>query len=579
MAERAAAPPVELRLLRRAWGLAGDAYVRLLAVRPLYVLGVLVLAQWLTVLSWALTVRHNGWLYYQGGDQTYYYSSAWSIAHGHIPQSPIGYGWSLLLAPLAGIAGTNILGALPAIVVLQAAVLLPLGLLGVYGIGERIAGRTLGYLAAAGWIVAPFLATPGFVHRYHERWVEQFLPQAFGFTGLADFLSMIVVVGAAYVFLRALDTDGAADAAIAGLLTGFAIGVKPANVLFVAGPALAVLVARRWRVAVVYGVAILPAVLALALWKEKGLGHLPLFSSSGSGVRIAAGATAAGLPVAGLPGYLDLNWSNLGANMAQIREFFWSMRLVEWLPLAGLVAVARASLAKAAFLGGWLAAFVFIKGTSGSTGVQNATFWRLLMPAWPAYLLLAVSLPLLVPGVARALKRHVPVPRTLAWRSVPVVAAAAALAAVPVVAMAALPAAHGRAIVDDYDFNTLVPVADFGLRATVHGSEVTLTWSRRHSAGVNEFYRVYQSRPSGQTPVGGLSEYRDGIACVSQRSGASSCRLLMHLLPPTRATHAVNEPGPGGQTYRVALLANWIDDTGKGDVLLVSEPVTVTVAR
>jgi hypothetical protein len=265
--------------------------------------------------------------------------------------------------------------------------------------------------------------------------------------------------------------------------------------------------------------------------------------------------------------------------MAQIREFFWSMRLVEWLPLTGLVAVARVSLAKAAFLGGWLAAFVFVKGTSGSTGVQNATFWRLLMPGWPAYLLLAVSLPLLVPGVARALKRHVPRPRALAWRSAPLVAAAALLGAVPLVATAALPAAHGRAIVDDYDFNTLVPVGDFGLRASVSGPAVTLTWSPQAAADVADFYRVYVSNPGGQSPLGGLTGYRDGIACVPKTSGASSCRVLMQLRPATRATSFVDAPGAGTHTYRVGLFANWVDDPNAGDVLLLSEPVRVTIGR
>lgn len=580
MAERVAPLAPELRLLRRGWGLAADAYAWLLGVRPRYVLAALVGVQWLAVLAWAVTVRHNGWLYYQGGDETYYYTSAWAIVHGHIPQSPIGYGWSLLLAPLAAAAGPNVLGALPVIVVVQTLVLLPLGLVALYGIGTRVAGRPLGYLAAAGWIAAPFLATAGFVHRYHPQWVEQFLPQAFGFTGLADFVSMIVIAVAAFLFLRALDADSLPDAALAGLVTGFAIGVKPANVLFVAGPALAVLVARRWRVALVYGVAFLPAVLALALWKDKGLGHLPILGSA-EGVRVAAGATATALPVAAASSYVHLSWSDLGANMAQIREFFWSMRLVEWLPVAGLVAVARVSLSKAAFLGGWLAAFVFVKGASGDTGVQDATFWRLLMPAWPAYLLLAVSLPLLVPGVAASLRRHVPHARAVRWRSAPLVVAAALLGAFPLAAMAALPSQHDRSIVDDFDFNTLVPTADFGLRASVHGRSVVLHWSRQGSVDVDEFYRLYRSRQGGQAPIGGLTGYTKGIACLAKASGASSCRVLMQLLPPTSGTSAVDRPLPDGYTYRVALLANWAHDTspGAGDVLLLSEPVNVTVRR
>ena len=36
-------------------------------------------------------------------------------------------------------------------------------------------------------------------------------------------------------------------------------------------------------------------------------------------------------------------------------------------------------------------------------------------------------------------------------------------------------------------------------------------------------------------------------------------------------------PGPGRWSYRVGLSANWLNDRTKGDVLLLSEPVTVTV--
>ena len=52
---------------------AGDRIRRaqqiVLSIRPAYVLGGLILTQWLGVLALALSVRHNGWLYYAGGDQ------------------------------------------------------------------------------------------------------------------------------------------------------------------------------------------------------------------------------------------------------------------------------------------------------------------------------------------------------------------------------------------------------------------------------------------------------------------------------------------------------------------------------
>ena len=81
--------------------------------------------------------------------------------------------------------------------VAQVLVLGPIALLCVYGIAARIGGRLLGYWASLLWVIAPFAAIPLFVDRYHERWIEQFLPQALGLTAMADFPSMVIVLAAA----------------------------------------------------------------------------------------------------------------------------------------------------------------------------------------------------------------------------------------------------------------------------------------------------------------------------------------------------------------------------------------------
>ena len=183
MAERtfpAAAPSRLWTLALRTWGWA-------IGLRPLYVLGLLAVVQWLALIGLVASIHHNGWLFYQGGDETFYYTAGWGMSGGHLPPTSIGYGWSLLLSPIALFAGPSFLAALPAIVLLQVLVLLPLGLWFAYGLGERIAGRWLGYTVAVGWVVAPYLVIPGFADRFHARWVEQFLPQALGLTGLADF--------------------------------------------------------------------------------------------------------------------------------------------------------------------------------------------------------------------------------------------------------------------------------------------------------------------------------------------------------------------------------------------------------
>jgi hypothetical protein len=44
--------------------------------KPSSILGTLVIAQWAAVAVFALVVEHNGWLFYQGGDETFYYTGS-----------------------------------------------------------------------------------------------------------------------------------------------------------------------------------------------------------------------------------------------------------------------------------------------------------------------------------------------------------------------------------------------------------------------------------------------------------------------------------------------------------------------
>ena len=84
-----------------------------LSVRAAYVLGVLIAVQWLAVLAFALTVRHNGWLFYSGGDQLWHYTDAYVLGHRLQPPSFVGYGWSMLLLPVTYFTGPNLVSALP----------------------------------------------------------------------------------------------------------------------------------------------------------------------------------------------------------------------------------------------------------------------------------------------------------------------------------------------------------------------------------------------------------------------------------------------------------------------------------
>src|SRR4029450_611569 len=147
---------------------------------------------------------------------------------------------------------------------------------------------------------------------------------------------------------------------LGGALFGAAIGTKPSNALLAAGAVLGYAVARRGREGAYFAAAALPALLALAFWKYRGLGELPAFAAEH--VRLAAGSNVAAID---LNRYLDLDLDHWLDQMDQLREHFFSARVAQWVPVAGLIAVLRVRRgAVAALLGGWLGAYLLVKGFS-----------------------------------------------------------------------------------------------------------------------------------------------------------------------------------------------------------------------
>ena len=549
------------------------AAARSLPGQPWCVLAPLVLVQWAAVAAFALTVRHNGWLYYQGGDESAYYTSAWALSQGHLPVTAIGWGWSTLLAPIALLAGSNFLNALPAIVVLQCVVLLPVALVSVYAIGCRLGGRLLGYGAAGLWIAAPFALILAADPRYHDRYVEQFLPQALGLTGLADFPSMVALLAAAALILRTLDERGTTNAVLAGLVAGFAVGVKPANAIFLLGTALAFLCARRLREGLVFGLALLPALVALAVWKQRGLGTMPLFAL-GPHVLAAGGLSLPEPPslLASLGGrYVEIDWHRIDQNLVTLREFFWNTRLLQFLPLFGLVAVLRRSVPAAALLGGWFAAFFVIKGSNQYATVDSGSFFRFLLPALPAYFLLAAAIPLLVPVLGgRAVRAGARTRSLLQFRRPRLVVGVTALALAVAPALLFLTAPHlpGRQAAKYFQNGTYIPLGgQLSVTPTVTPEfAVKLSWPSVARRGVAVRYRVLR------TDV-------DPVACNPVAGGTLDCSIapVMTDAGLTRGLTFTDEPGVGRWWYTVGMVANWLDDPTKGDVLLASKPVAVDV--
>jgi hypothetical protein len=532
--------------------------------RPRTVLGTLIGAQIAATLLLAARVPHNGWVYFQGGDQIALATTGWLLGQLDLPPTEVGYVWPLVFAPITWLTGPTYVQALPPLLALQVLVLAPLAVVCIYGIAARIGGRLLGYWASFLWVIAPFVAIPLFVDRYHEKWVDHFLPQALGLTAMADYPSMVLVLGAVLFVVRSLPPDRLIDAALAGLLLGAAGGLKPANLLVGVGVALGYLVARRWQAGLVCVAALVPSLLVLALWKQRGLGEIPALTLEGTRLAAGAGFVAFDLP---LDRYLELDVDHWRDQMAQLREFFWSARLVQWAPFAGLLAVVRVRRgAIAALLAGWLGAFILVKGFSTRADIQANTFWRLLMPAWPAYLLLLASIPLLVPTLARRLGERVRPAAAPSLAPKWLLVAAALILAVPAAVIfvsSPLAPSTAKTVVQEFGSGNILTPVDTGVRlaTTRVGGAQRLTW-RGGPSRADVFYRVYRTdRPGPDT------------ACLVSAGTAWYCYLRSTPIGTTRKREFVDPSPPPGATYRIGVGTNWLDDPRLGDVFAFSPPV------
>jgi len=523
-------------------------------VRPAYVLAALVGIQWIAVLALALTVRHNGWLYYAGGDQLWHYSGAYLMAHGHLPRALVGYGWSILLLPISAFAGPSLVSALPAIVLFNTVVLLPVALLCIYGIAARIAGRLFGYFAAALWVALPYLGILSVQPGYHQKYTELTLPQALGLSSVPDFPSTVCLIVAAYLALRATESASWHAAAGTGLAAGYAIAIKPSNALFLVAPAVLLLVVRRRQV-LPFAAGLAPALLTLALWKYRGLGEIA--AGPAEPTRLALGG-----------GLLDrihrpeLNsWEHLHQVVLGLREHFWVARVIEWLPLAGCTALLLRSLRGFLLVGTWFIAYLLVKGTYVLASIDDASFFRLLMPAFPAYVLLGAAVVLLVP---RARARPAPVTAVPQRRlTLAVAVAAVVFAVVPLGVIAATPRLHDGGEQALQLGISLIPVSTtIDAHAVSVGDGVRISWRPQRTRGGSLFYHVFR----GHEP---------DVGCGGRLNGASDdCRLYADDVGATRSSTFVDHPPPGVWIYRVGVAANWLNDPTLGDVYVISPPVS-----
>lgn len=548
-----------------ALGRATDALTR----HVVLALGVIVGVQVLATVALFFSVNHNGWLTYQGGDQIWLVTSGWLLGKGLIGYAFTSYGWPMMLAPLTWIAGSSSIELLPLTTILQVAVLGPIATLSVYDIGSRLAGRLAGLWCAAVFVAAPFVAIPFFVDRYHDSWVDQVLPQALGLTQQADFPSVVAVLVAAAFTVRALEAGAQREALLAGTFAGVALALKPANALFLAAPAVAFVLARRWRHALLFAIALVPALVALTIWKARGLGTVPLFAQTSA--TLAAGFGEPVLAESWIERTFDIDFETWKQNMSNLREFTFSARIVQFLPLAGALAVARRSVPVAGLLLTWLLAYVVVKGSASVATIESGSYWRLVMPALPAFALLAAAVPLLVPTfLARMGDRLAPLPaRRVGTRAT--VATVVVLGLIPIAVLLVASPSRVQAVDDPairYGSRSLivdtinVPVDEavirLDVRRTPDGNELRWTDSTRRA---DTFYRVYRATLSGGFPD-----------MVCEPRGADRCELRSETLGTTREHRWLDPSPPADAVYRVGVAANWLDEPDRGDVFALSPP-------
>lgn len=239
--------------------------------------------------------------------------------------------------------------------------LLPVALACVYGVAALVGGARLALFAAALWAFAPFALHPLFDARYRDIYKDRFLLQAEGLAEAGEFHAAVALLVSALFAAWAIRTGGVQWGALAGAAAAIACALDSSAILFAPAALLALLLPRRWR-------ALVPLAAGLAV----------------------------GVAVAGLPPAPE-SWANLDANQDGIREFFWSVRVLEWLPLAGVLGVARRSPPLAVLLGLWFGFYLAFRGTDPDVAIGTGTFFLAFLPALPAYVLLVAAIPLLVP--------------------------------------------------------------------------------------------------------------------------------------------------------------------------------------
>lgn len=537
------------RLGRRVTSTAGGAPATLMLA------GAVVLQ--LAIASWfAFATPHNGLLWYSGGDATEYWTHQWAVGHLVLPQTFLGWGMPVLYAWIGLVAGPSLLNGLPVVLAVQTLVLLPLSVVLLYLLATRLYGRVFGIWSTFVWVLAPVLLLLGFNRSSYRAKFEQLFaaPHLFGLTNMGDFPSLVLVIGTALATVRAASSRFWPDAALAGLLVGLLIGVKPANAFFVPAAAALILLARNARVALAFGAGTVPALVTLFVWKNRGLGYTPLTSYESVRVAASPSSTLAGFRP---QRYVPLSWHDLTRAWSDFGEVFRSPTLLVLLVVLGIAGAARHNWRHALFLVLWAGAFLVVKGGSDQASIVTTSYYRLTLPGLPALAILVASSVFLIPRRVR--RPPAPPPASpIRGRSLAAVALVGGL--IPLVLVLALRSPSTVRTVRDNSAATEAPL-DPVMRARVLSTPdgPLLSWRPFRGGSSSVYYVVYRA-----------TDGTDG--CTLPDRGARECMLAATIVGTTADPRfAVRRPG----VYRVAVAAYYVPTSNGSDLMLLGPPAQV----
>jgi hypothetical protein len=249
-----------------------------------------------------------------------------------------------------------------------AAVLLAVEVALLYAVALLIGERVFALGAVLLWIAGPVvLAKHYFIVGgpnvdYKTVYRHDVLPTAFGLTARSGIVAACLLLASAWLVLARTRAPLWLTIGLGGGAAAAAALVYPRAWLALAAPLLVAIAARR------------PAAIAAAI------------ATAGAG--LVALALFRHVP------HIPHGWHRMGLTLDNIREYSWSRRVLEYLPVAGFVGLARRSAPAAAFCGAALVATVILPAAR-PLGITE--YLLAIVPGLPIYWLLAASIPYLVP--------------------------------------------------------------------------------------------------------------------------------------------------------------------------------------